>query len=155
MTILLFASIYLIPAFIIALVFWALWRLVQSTDLSLVKRRTLFIIIGTLGFAPMIVPAGIIFVAWAPHGLLLLTPNIDYYVRFSSYVIPSFIITGIVFSVISYWAVKAVQENLALNRKTFILPITIFILCISLIILLFNLYLYIINLLLFYNKKIN
>ncbi|MFT6644796.1 MAG: hypothetical protein ACJAX5_002431, partial [Patiriisocius sp.] len=39
------------------LVFCLVWQLVRLLDLSLVARRTAFVLIGTIILAPMIVPA--------------------------------------------------------------------------------------------------
>ena len=65
-------SFYLVPAAVVLVAFWAVWRLVRLLDLSVSARRTLFVVIGTMGLAPMLVPAGTIIAAWVPHGLLLL-----------------------------------------------------------------------------------
>jgi hypothetical protein len=86
------------------LVFWLVWQLVRLLDLSLVARRTAFVLIGTIILAPMIVPAATIMVGLVPHGLLILTmPSelLDYYFRIASHVFSSFFATGLILSAIA------------------------------------------------------
>src|SRR5437762_1105024 len=101
----LFAGFYFVPAAVGALGFWALWRLARLIELGLVTRRVLFGALGALVFAPMLVPAGTIFVVWVPHFLLLAEPNVGYYIRLARYVVPSFVATAAVFWFVGRWVV--------------------------------------------------
>ena len=119
-------SFYLVPAAVVLVAFWAVWRLVRLLDLSVSARRTLFVVIGTMGLAPMLVPAGTIMAAWVPHGLLLLTPDIGYYVRFSRVVVPSFALTAAALGLVAWWRIRGDVRPVRVNWATFVGPIAVF-----------------------------
>jgi hypothetical protein len=128
----LFASFYLVPALVGLLAFWAIWRLIELVGASLATRRTLFVLVGTLGFAPMVVPAGTIMAALVPHGLLLGMPELGYYFRFSGFVFPSFAITAALFGLLSWWLVRPDVSPPKRNWATFGMPVAVLIVIIGL-----------------------
>jgi len=89
-----FALFYLVPAAASTLVFWSIWRLLRLLELALLVRRVVFVLLGTLLLTPVLVPAGTIMTAWVPHSLLLLVPDVEYYLLFAEFVFPSFVITA-------------------------------------------------------------
>lgn len=103
-----FLNSYFLPAGVVLLAFWAIWQVVRMLELPVWIRRTVFVLLGTLGFSPMIVPAGIILIAWVPHGLLVTTLDIGYYVQFARFVFPSFVFTALVFTLI---AIRTIRED--------------------------------------------
>lgn len=121
----LFLYSYLLPASVVLLAFWAIWRIVRLFDLPVGTRRTLFVLLGTLGLSPMVVPAATILTAWVPHGLLITMPEIDYYVRLAHFVFPSFLITAVVFALISMRAIRAEEAPLRLRWHTVVVPILV------------------------------
>ena len=122
---LLFALFYIVPAGVALLIFWTVWRLIRLADLSLAARRVLFVAIGTLGLAPMLVPAGTIMAAWVPHGLLLTMPDIGYYFRFARFVFQSFAMTAAIFGLIAWWRIKDEAKPLHVTWMTFVVPIVV------------------------------
>jgi hypothetical protein len=128
----LFASFYLVPAFVGLLAFWAIWRLIRLVEPPLAARRTLFVLVGTLGFAPMVVPAGTIMAALVPHGMLLGMPDLGYYLRFSGFVFPSFAITAALFGLLSWWLVRPDANPPKRNWANFGMPVAILIVIIGL-----------------------
>lgn len=128
----LFALSYLLPAGVLLLAFWAIWRIIRLFDFSLGVRRTLFVLMGTLAFAPMVAPAATILSTWVPHGLLLIMPELGYYLRFAHIVFPSFVITAGVFAVVAWWLIRANTPPLKPNWATIVIPIIVATLVISL-----------------------
>lgn len=128
----LFASFYLLPALVGLLAFWAIWRLIRLVEPPLSIRRTLFVLVGTLAFAPMVVPAGTIMAALVPHGMLLGVPDLGYYLRFSGFVFPSFAITAALFGLLSWWLVRPDVNPPKRNWANFGMPVTVLILIIGL-----------------------
>jgi hypothetical protein len=121
----LFATYYLIPAAVSTLAIWSIWRLVRLFELTLLKRRTLFVLLGTLLLTPVIVPAGIINVIWVPHSVVLLTPDVGYYVHFARFVFPSFALTATILLAFAWWRVKGDVHPLQFNWTTIAVPIVV------------------------------
>ena len=78
-----------------------IWRLVRLMHLTLAARRRLFVLIGTPGLAPMLLPAGITVTVAVPHGLLLLfltsgsgDNGYCFDTRLARFIYPSFAITA-------------------------------------------------------------
>ena len=96
--------LFVVPTILGILVFWTIWRFVRWLDLSQSTRRLLFVLIGTLTLAPMLIPAATIMTAWVPHGMLIVMGPTElpaYYVQVARYVVPSFAVTGLVFWVLA------------------------------------------------------
>jgi len=96
--------LFVVPTILGILVFWTIWRFVRWLDLSQSTRRLLFVLIGTLTLAPMLIPAATIMTAWVPHGMLIVMGPTElpaYYVQLARYVVPSFAVTGLVFWVLA------------------------------------------------------
>jgi hypothetical protein len=118
----LFLSFYFVPAAIVLIALWAVWRLVRLVDLSVGTRRVLFVALGTIGLAPMLVPAGTIMAAWVPHGLLLLMPDLSYYFRFLRVVVTSFAVTAVVLGLAAWWLVRRDVRPVKASWTTLVVP---------------------------------
>jgi hypothetical protein len=129
MMFLLFAGLYFVPAAIGAVGFWALWRLTRLIDLGLRMRRVLFAVLGSIAFAPMLVPVATIYVGWVPNFLLLPSFDVFYYIRFATQVATSLLVTGAVFWVIARLFVAS--TTLKFGWSTTALPIATLILVAS------------------------
>jgi len=95
--------LFCIPTALGLVAFWSIWRLVRLLNLSLAVRRTLFVSLGTIILAPMLIPVATIMTGWVPHGLLMLmsTELIGYYAQVPQYVFPSFAITAVMFGLVT------------------------------------------------------
>lgn len=123
-----FYLFYIVPAALSCLVFWALWKVARTRIVSLVGRRALFVFLSVSLLAPVMVPAATIYVAWVPHSVILLTPDLSYYVQFAKYVLVSFLLTGLVAYVLARWRLptKALPQSPSLGL--FVTPVVIFLL---------------------------
>jgi hypothetical protein len=92
-------------------------------NLTVGIQRAIFVLLGTLGFSPALVPAGVILVAWVPHGLLITTPDIGYYVQFARFIFPSFLVTALVFTVISIRMIRADATPQKFKWRSLLVPI--------------------------------
>lgn len=103
------AAVYLFPAACVLLVFWGVWRLVRLAALPLCIRRILFIVLGTLSFAPMVQQDAVLLPAVMPNAIFLLGILIDgpaYYFDQLLAVLPfavtSFFMTAVLFALIAW-----------------------------------------------------
>jgi hypothetical protein len=118
----LFASFYFVPAFFALLALLAVWRIIRSFELSIAALRASLVVLCTLAFAPMLVPAGTIMTAWVPHGLLLIHVDFAYYLHTAKYAFPSFGITATIFSVFAFLSIREKPTALRINWATFAFP---------------------------------
>ena len=121
----LFASFYFVPAFFALLVLLVVWRIVRSFELSISALRIILVVLGTLAFAPMLVPAGTIMTAWVPHGLLLVNFDFGYYLHTAKYALPSFGITATIFGVVGFLSIRKKPSSLKIDSVTFALPVLV------------------------------
>ena len=113
-------GMYFVPALLIFVPFWAVWRLIRLLSIAVAAKRSLFVFLGILVFSPMIAPEGIKFIAFFPNGLLLVGPDfgaapiVSYYLKFWQCVLPSVAGTAVMFYFVARrWiaAVPNVEES--------------------------------------------
>lgn len=83
----------------------------------------MFVIVGTMFFAPMIVPAGTINTVLVPHALLLVAPDPAYYFWIPQYILTSFAITAIIFIVIAKLIIRKRPQAKGVDWRTFSYPL--------------------------------
>ena len=103
------AAVYLFPAACVLLVFWGVWRLVRLAGLPLCIRRILFIVLGTLSFAPMFNQDAALLLAFVPNGIFLLgilidgpAPYFGHLFEDPMFTVTSFSITAVLFALIAW-----------------------------------------------------
>ena len=109
--------------------FWAIWRLLRCFDLSLRARRFLFVCLGTLVTAPMLVPTSTITVGTMPNGPLVLDAirtggsYIDYLLHTAEFAFPSLGITACAFGLIAWRGIKADSGRIKPNWLRLTIPL--------------------------------
>ena len=94
---------YFVPALLMFVPFWVVWRLIRLLPVAVTTKRSLFVFLGILAFSPIIAPAGVKFVAFFPNGLLLAGPDfgsgpvVSYYPKFWQFVLASVAGTTVMF----------------------------------------------------------
>ena len=119
----LLASFYLLPAAFLVLLFWCLWQLIKCIGLPLWWLRLTFAFLAALLFAPVIVAAGTINVAWVPHALLFLDFDLSYYAHFGKYVFSSLAITFLVMGIGAWAGIREAMPARAPSRRVVLLSL--------------------------------
>jgi hypothetical protein len=83
----------------------------KRTRLSIIWKRTIFTIFGTLLVTPLPFPAATIFVIVMPSVLALPAIGSDYFSRVSDFAIPSFIVSAVICFIISMRCIKEVRGD--------------------------------------------
>ena len=103
------AAVFLFPAACVLLVFWGVWRLVRLAGLPLYIRRILFIVLGTLAFAPMFQQDAALLPAILPNAIFLLgiltdgpAPYFDQLLAVLPFTVMSFFMTAVLFALIAW-----------------------------------------------------
>ncbi|MDE0002203.1 MAG: hypothetical protein OXQ29_05880 [Rhodospirillaceae bacterium] len=103
------AAVFILPAACVLLVFWGVWRLVRLAGLPLCIRRILFIVLGTLSFAPMFQQNAALLPAVMPNAIFLLgilfdgpAPYFDQLLADLPFAITSFFMTAVLFALIAW-----------------------------------------------------
>lgn len=115
---------YLVPAAVVVLVWWAVWQPLRLFNLSVIVRRAVFVALGTLGLAPVIAPATVTAVM-VPHGSIFLLLDLNYYVRFSQIVIPSFTVTATVLGLVAWWRIRGEAKRERIRWVAIGLPVLV------------------------------
>ena len=79
----------------------------------------------------MLVPAGTIMVVWVPHGLLLLEPDVSYYVQLAEYVLPSFVASLILAAIASWKFVGSNERPIEFTWVSIAAPTLVIAICAS------------------------
>lgn len=117
-----FASFYLLPAAFLVLLFACFWPLIKCIGLPLWALRTVFAVLATVLFAPMIASAGTIMVVWVPHGVLFLEFDPGYYAHFAEYAFPSLAITLLVMGIGAWVGIHEAVPVRKPSRRAVVLP---------------------------------